>query len=352
VRFGRHLAFLARHYRTPGQQILVDMATLLGRSWVTPQTQGERANLAALDAWIEPPPGLDGFTAAARREEISAGPIPVPEFDRGIEALVQRLDEAHRAHDADAEDRVRAELAEEYRRLIGPAWDLLWNTRDREAAFPEEPRYTPARWEADRKAYSSHMAWMNGPAQGRRRTRDSVVAAIRGRREAEDATAVLAGQEACSDPPLMIDHLLDHKAVEGSVDPFDFGHREVKPGNTRASAAPRFRLRTPRPSLVPVGKELWWTEEPASVQVVVEEVTPDADGTGSVLVLKVIRGATRAQPLRWAPSACFSILTTQTYGAWAGPMTAVPFTHVPEVPDPRDDHIEPEGDAARARTAS
>ena len=352
VRFGRHLAFLARQYRVPGQQIVVDMTSLLARSWITPQTLGERANLAALDAWVQPPAGVDGFTAAAQREGVSAGPIPVPEFDRGIEALVQRLDEAHKTGDIAAENAVRGELADEYRQLIRPAWELVWNARDREASIPEESRYTPGRWEADRVSYSGHMAWMDGPVQGRRRTRDSVVAAIRGRREAETATAVVAAEEACSDPTLMIDLLLDHKAVEGSVDPFDFDHREVKPGNVRASAAPRFRITTTRPSLVPVGKELWWTDEPASVQVVVEDVQPDATGPGSVLVMKVMSGATRARALRYAPSACFSVLSTQTYGGGYQPMAQIPFTHVPETPDPRDGHIEPEADAARASAAA
>ena len=76
VRFGRHLAFLARHYRVPGQQILVDMTSLLARSWITPQTIGERANLAALDAWVEPRPGWTG--SPRRRGERACRPAPFP----------------------------------------------------------------------------------------------------------------------------------------------------------------------------------------------------------------------------------------------------------------------------------
>ncbi|HUA27838.1 MAG TPA: hypothetical protein VMC03_03055 [Streptosporangiaceae bacterium] len=33
---------------------------------------------------------------------------------------------------------------------------------------------------------------------------------------------------------------------------------------------------------MPAGKELWWTEEPGAVQVVVEQVTPDPVGPGGV----------------------------------------------------------------------
>jgi hypothetical protein len=150
----------------------------------------------------------------------------------------------------------------------------------------------------------------------------------------------------------MIDHLLDNKAVEGSVDPFDLDHREIKPGNQRASLVPRFRLRTARPSLVPVGRELWWAEEPGAVQVVVEQVTPDPAGPGTVLVMKVMSGARRAQALRFAPSACFSVLTTHTFGNGLRPMPQIPFTHVPEAPDPRDGHIEPEADVPRAPAAA
>jgi hypothetical protein len=345
VRFGRHLQFLARQHREPGQQLIIDMTTLLTDSWVTAQTVLERANLAAMDAWITAPAG-GGFKAAVMAERISAGPIPSPDVERDIADRMEELNEARKANKGRAEARARAAITALYRDLVHPAWALLWRVRDREAAWPEEPRYTPRRVSEDVEQYSSHMSWMDGPVGGRRRTRDSVRGAIFARRRSETAVSLVAAEEACSDPVRMIRYLLDHKAVEGRVDPFDFEHKEVKPGNKRATNAPRIRLTTSWPSTVPVGKELWWTEESDKVRVVVESVTPDRDGPGSILTIKVIGGVSAAQPLRTSATACFSILSTRTFGAYLPVADADPFTHISDQPDSGADHIEPEGDTS------
>jgi hypothetical protein len=246
---------------------------------------------------------------------------------------MEQLNEARKAKNGRAEAQARAAITAMYRDLVGPAWALLWRVRDREAAWLEEPRYTPRRVLEDVERYSSHMSWMDGPVGGRRRTRDSVRGAIFGRRRSETAVSLVAAEQACSDPVRMIGYLLDHKAVEGTVDPFDFEHREVKPDNKRATNVPRIRLTTAWPSMVPVGKELWWTEEPAKVRVVVESVTPDRHGSGSVIVVKVMDGVSAAQPLRTAATACFSILSTRTFGGYLPVTDADPFTHIPDQPD-------------------
>jgi hypothetical protein len=344
VRFGRHLQFLARQHREPGQQLILDMTTLVTDSWVTAQTVMERANLAAVDAWIAPPSG-DGFKAATMAERVSAGPIPSPDVERDIADLMEELNEARKASKGPAEAQARARITAMYRDLVDPAWALLWRARDREARWPEEPLYTPRRVVEDIEQYSNHMNWMDGPVGGRRRTRDSVRGAIIARQRSETAVTQVAAEEACTDPIRMIGYLLDHKAVEGKVDPFDFDHREIKPGNQKATNVPRIRLTTAWPSMVPIGKELWWTEEPARVRVVVESVTPDRRGPGSILVLKVMEGVSAAQPLRATATATFSILTTDTYGGYRKLPTDDPFTHVSEQLDATTDHIEPEGDA-------
>lgn len=348
VRFGRHLQFLARQYREPGQQVILDMATLTADSWITAQTTMERANLASLDAWVAPPPGADGFSAASAAERVSAGPIPDPDDERAIQEMMDRFDQARRRSDQFAEAAAHHDIAEEYRRLVEPAWRLLWRARDREAAWPEEPRYTPARAADDVRVYSDHMAWMDGPVEGRRRARDSVRAAIRARRRGENARAVVTTQQACSDPTLMIGYLLDHKAVDGQIVAADFDRKLVKPGNKRPSAVPEIRLRTAWPSLVPAGKELWWTEAPDKVRVLVASVTPDPAGPGSVLVLDVMEGAKAAQPLQIAETASFSVLTMSSFGDFVRLPGADPFTHVPERTDPTAMHIEPEGDSTAA----
>jgi hypothetical protein len=342
IRFGRHLLFLARQHREPGQQLILDMTTLATESWVTAQTATERANLASVDAWIAPP-SRDGFNAATVAERVSAGPIPSPDVERDIADLMEQLNQAQKAKDRPAEARARAAITTMYRGLVDPAWALLWRVRDREAAWPEEPLYTPRRVKEDALQYSEHMGWMDGPVGGRRRTRDSVRGAIFARRHAETAASLVTAEEACSDPIRMIGYMLDHKAVEGQVDAFDFDHTEVKPGNSRATNVPRLRLMTASPSMVPVGKELWWTQEPSKVRVVVESVKSDRRGQASILTLKVMEGVSAAQPLRTAATACFSILSTHTFGGRVQFAGADPFTHIPSHVDPTTDHIEPEG---------
>jgi hypothetical protein len=348
VRFGRHLQFLARQHRESGQQLILDMVSLAADGWMTAQTSTERANLAALDAWIEPGLGRDGFMAASVAETIAAGPLPSPDQERDVELYMTQLDDARKTGDAGAEAQARADIAHLYRGLIEPAWAMMWRVRDREANHPEEPRFTPRRVDADITQYSSHMEWMDGPVGGRRRTRDSVRGAIFARRRAESDVNLVAAEEACSDPLRMVTYLLDNKAVEGEVDPFDFDHVEVKPGNTRATSAPRIRLRTRYPCMIPIGRELWWTAEPARVHAIVEAVDADPTGAGSIVTLTITGGTRAATPLRTAISACFSILSTDSFSGYLPIAATDPFTHVPDHADPTTAHIEPEGDAAEA----
>jgi hypothetical protein len=347
VRFGRHLQFLARQHREPGQQLILDMVSLAADGWMTAQTATERANLGALDAWIEPGSGGDGFKAASVAETISAGPLPSPDQERDVELYTAQLDDARRTGDLVAEAQARADIAQLYRGLIAPAWALMWRVRDREANYPEEPRFTPRRVDVDIADYSSHMEWMDGPAGGRRRTRDSVRGAIFARRRAESNVNLVAAEEACSDPLRMVAYLLDNKAVEGEVDPVDFDHVEVKPGNTRATSAPRIRLRTRYPCAIPIGRELWWTDEPSRVQAIVSAVEANPAGAGSIVTLTITGGARAAMPLRTANFACFSILSTDSFSGYLPIAATDPFTHVPDHADPTTAHIEPEGDAAQ-----
>lgn len=347
VRLGRHLVFATRRYREPGQQVLLDMTTLAGATWATAQTPAERANLAALFAWVERPGGLDGFTAAFLAEGLSAGPIPNPSAEDEIIEMVERLGEARKAGDRAGESDARAEVEAAYRALLDPVWDLLWRVRAAVLEIPEEARYMTRRLTLDAEAYSQHMAWMDGPTAGRRRTRDTVPQAIWARRKAEAEAAMLEAEETISDPLRLIPLLLDHKAVEGAISERDFDRSEVKHGNRRASAAPRLELRTANPSLMPVGKELWWADDPGRVCAEVRAVEDDPAGPGSLVDLVIVKGATLVTGLRTAQTACFSELTTDSFPA-TYPSQSVPFTHVPAQPDSGPDHIEPEGDQAPA----
>jgi hypothetical protein len=68
VRLGQHFQFLHRHSRMAGQQLIVSLTDLLSRHWATPQSDMEKQSLAALNAYIAPPVGVNGFFAAAQQE--------------------------------------------------------------------------------------------------------------------------------------------------------------------------------------------------------------------------------------------------------------------------------------------
>jgi hypothetical protein len=327
VRFGRHLQFLGARASWTGQQLIISAAQIASDNWMTEQTVAERANLAALDAWIEPPDGVHGFHAAKDAEDLSVGPLPPPSTEAEVAELIDTFNEGRRSGDKRNQARALVEQRDIYTALSTTAWELTWRVIERERRWPEEPRFVTKRWNSDVEAYSDHMAWMDGPAGGRRRARQTMRQAIRSRDQAEQVQAQSLAEEAVSDPIRMIPYLLDHRAVEGTVVSYDGDHREVKAGNTRASRVPVVTLRSRRRCLIPNGKELWWTEEPDRVCVIVDSVLPDVSGPGSIVVLKVMTHVADADRLRGASGpVCFSQLTTKE--VWSGRLpTQVPWTH-------------------------
>lgn len=341
VRFGRHLQFLTDHCRTPGQQILVDAVSLLEENWVTAQTVAERANLAAFAAWVSPrkDQAYDGYRSALLEEGVQAGPAPAPSDEYLIERDINRYTDASQAGLTDAAAEAAARVLAHYRRITDPAWTLTWDVWEHESSWPVEPTYVPGRVNADLDAYTTHMQWMNGPAQGRRRTRQTVRQTIPARRRAEAAASRTKAETVCSDPPRLIPYLLDHKAVTGVIERYE-DIKEIKPGNSRRSAVPRVVLRTDWPCLMPVGKELWWTDQPGSMQVTVERVAPAPGGTGSVVRLRVDQGARAASALnRPGARASFSVLTTKVFD-YTPPLPDDPFTHIPSATTTAPDHLE------------
>jgi hypothetical protein len=340
VRLGRHLMFLAGQSGGAGQQLVVAATTLAGENWTTEQTVAERANLAALDAWIQPPEGAHGFDAACRVEDVAVGPLPPPATEMEVTRLIAEFRTARSSGDAASEERALREITAIYRELSERSWDLTWRVIERERAWSEEPHFVQRRWAWDVDAYSWHMAWMDGPAQGRRRTRQTMPQAIRSRAQAEAERARVEAEESISDPLRMIPHLLDHRAVEGVLVAYEADHREVKPGNTRASRVPLVTIRTTIPCLIPRGKKLWWTELPDRVPVVLDGVTRDHANGGTLVRLKVMEHVDEAGTLRTVTGVvCFSQFTTRS--PWPTRVAQmVPWTHRRPDADDGPQHVE------------
>jgi hypothetical protein len=323
VRLGRHLRFLATHAAVPGQQLVVSLTDLLGGHWMTSQSALERQSLPALDAFIDPPDGLHGFEAAAQIEDQSVGPVPAGEDDERLEPLVERFNKQRGDRTTPAVVRpLLKPIEDHYRPLVGQAWDLLWRCRDREAAFPEAPSVA-RRWTEDRDAYTRHIDWM--ARGGLRRTRQTPRQAALTLRQLEEAQKLLDAEEACDDPLRMIPYLLQHKAVRGRVVKVNRDHRELV--TKRKMARPLVTLHSADPCLMPLGKELWWSEQPGGREYVVHAIEAAPAG-GWHVTLKLMTASGDAELPAVGSEACFSIHNTRPAPPTMLPDTE-PWTHRP-----------------------
>jgi hypothetical protein len=334
VRLGRHLRFLWDHSHAPGQQLVVAMTDMLNAHWATPQSAAERQSLPALLAFIDPPPGVAGFDAAAAAELYPVGPAPDGDDDERLMPLVERFNlDRRRSTDPAVVRPLLAPIAGHYAPLLRRAWDLVWRCRDREALLPEA-RSVARRWDADRDAYTRHVDWLI--RNGLRRTRQTPRQAATTLRNLEEAGRLVEAEEACDDPLRMAAYVLANKAVRGTVVAVDPTHKE--PGPKRMVARPLVTVRSPDPCLIPVGRELWWTGQPDGKEFVVEDVGP-APGGGSDVVLKLMTSSGTTGRPAVGSRACFSVHSTRP--EWLGTLPDDdPWTHRPAAPPAPAEPIE------------
>jgi hypothetical protein len=323
VRLGRHLRFLSSHAWVPGQQLLVSLTDLLNDHWMSSQSDTERQSLPALDAFIDPFDGLHGFHAAASVEDNSIGPVPAGDEDERLEPLVERFNKLRGNRTAPTVVKpLLVPIEDHYRPLIQRAWELLWRCREREAKFAEAPS-VERRWIEDRESYTLHIDWM--ARSGLRRTRQTPRQAAMALRRLEESQRLLEAEEACDDPLKMIPYLLQHKAVCGRVVFVNRTHYEL--AIKRMMPRPLVTLYSPDPCLMPLGKELWWSQQPGGREYVVHAIEA-APGDGWLITLKLMTGSAAAELPSVGSDACFSVHNTRP----APPMmlpTAEPWTHRP-----------------------
>lgn len=200
---GRWLTFLANSAELAGSSLLLNAVQALGLHWATGQSSAEDASLAALLAWISPPPGLSVFDAARLAEQSApAGPATDPEFDNKVLAPL--------IADADL-----AQLTTALREVLTPTWTLMWQTLDLLRSLPAGSR-VGGRWDSDRDAYSAFVQHLadGGPPQPRR---DGAVAAAARLHRLENAASRYAVQRAFDDPLVMADYRLSGAAFGGVV---------------------------------------------------------------------------------------------------------------------------------------
>ena len=329
VEAGKHLRFYARHSRTPGQALIVPLDRMVAEHWATLHSPLEQANLAALDAQIAPPRGLNAFEAGTQAErDTDVGPEPPERVDRKTMDLLEVFNQARNGSaDPAVVKRLIGPLETHYRKLVDPVWKLIGRVHAREAALPAAPS-TVRRYREDRVAFGRHIDWTVNQG-GRYRTTDTPRQAATTLRNLEEAQRRLHAEMALDDPACMVPYLLDGKAIEGTVSNIDIHHRE-RP-NIRAVSRPRITVDTDDPMIVPDGKSLWWAANDSNEWKVISTASYGS-GTRVLLQLDAPYAAERVPLLR--SRVVYSELHAEPIGYNRSLPQNPPWCHQPDTPPP------------------
>ena len=327
---GRWLSFFAESALNPGSCLLMAATDMLSQHWATGQSNIEDQNLAALIAWIDPPPGQQGAAAAAEAEDPlacpPAGPATDPAFDNEVLALLMAA--YQRAGGNRARDRARAALADALAGQLAPTWRLMWRAARLLRTMPPAA-HVPARWDGDRDAFTSYAAHLDegGFPQPRR---DSAVTAARRLNRLERALARYGAQLAFDDPLIMAEHRLTGEAFAGTVAAAEPGR--IDTSGHRGKLRPLITVHTDDPLLIDAGSIVIDRSRPAQKARVV--TTPGLAGQPGEVVLELAGGMGRK--LIAAPGSvpavgervCYSTLTDEYQpSADFPPADETPWTH-------------------------
>jgi hypothetical protein len=215
---GRWLSFYAERPEHPASGLLLPATWMLSEHWASGQSPSEDLNLAALLAWIDPPPGMTGAEAALRAEhpvaQPPAGPATDPTFDN--EVLEGRINAVRAAKlTGRGHDRAVAALTDALVTQLTPTWELMWRAIDLMRELPPGA-HVERRWADDCRAFAWHANHLRegGPPQARR---DGAVAAARRLANLERVQQMVAAQRAFDDPLVMAEHRMTGEAFAGVV---------------------------------------------------------------------------------------------------------------------------------------
>jgi hypothetical protein len=304
---GRWLTFYAERSMAPASSLVLSLTDVLTDHWATGQSAAEDGNLAALLAWIDPPPPMTGAQAALLAEDPvrypPAGPVTDPGFDnivlRDRIAAVREARQAaqtaenggsnlsHRGAprsqggyggDSPPEEMLQQALETQ----LAPTWALMWRAIGRLRELPEGA-HVAGRWERDRWSFTAYVQWLreDGAPQPRR---DGPVSAARRLVRLEARSAQLAAQRAYDDPLVMAEYRLTGEAFAGTV--VDAQPDRVTASSTgtgkRKVLRPRVTVATSDEVLVPEGTDLTSPARPRQTGKVVDVSPPGGDGLTAV----------------------------------------------------------------------
>jgi hypothetical protein len=344
IESGKHLRFYTRHARVPGQSLIVPLDRLVSEHWATLLSPFEQANLAALNAQIEPPAGVHAFDASAAAEALARiGPEPTEDIDRVTDTLMAEFNAARGGNTSQSvAEPLIGPLRAHYRRLVEPVWELMGRIVTREQQLPAAPS-VQRRFEGDREAFGRHAGWVT--TGGRYRTTDTPRQAAMTLRRLEDALARYEAERAVEDAACMIPHLLSGDAVRGVVTSVS---EQLVQGRVNRVRRALIALDSDDPVILPAGKKLWWTATAGDHPWEVQAVQPH--DTGSRITLMLCAKPTLARLPIVAERITLSKLHTRPDGYSLPLPQDPPWTHRPASPPPRPELIDA-GDAEPAPAA-
>ncbi|MFC5724469.1 hypothetical protein ACFP1Z_30370 [Streptomyces gamaensis] len=306
---GKWLTWFADRAEFPGSCLLQATTRLLAANWATGQSPSEDSHLASLLAWIDPPPGRDGAEAALEAEDPvvwpPAGPATDPVFDRTLDELMSRYDEAGEGRAREAAGR---QIDRELQAQMLPTWQLVWRGVDLLRALPAGGHVTE-RWAYDRRLFSEYVAYLDDDGRPQAR-RDHAVGAARRLARLEEARARYDAERAYDDPLMMAEYELTGEAFTGEVvardeDRFVPGAR---PGSTLWR--PTITVRSELPVRLGAGDEVKSPARPGQKAEIVE-VLPD--GAAHVVVVQLNGGFNRKSKPPAPPGTLAEVGETVTY---------------------------------------
>ncbi len=306
--------------------MLLPATELLRQHWASGISDLETEDLHVQLAWIDPPKGKKGATAAAVVEAQrfdgtlpAAGPAPDPSWDRDVLApLIDAFNKKRdRAEDHATVTRLGKPIRQAVAAALRPTWDATWQAIDLLRALPEAPSVA-GRWATDRRGFTHHARRAeNGDL--RFRARDSVKQAAYLVSIREDTQAKLDVAEALDDPMVLARSIADGQAISGTV-----LQRDV--------AGQIITLKLTAPCSVPIGSELFWTVHRGKCSSIVVDATAEEPFE---ITLRMDKGKTldKYYP-RVGEVAVYSPFAEKTWKR-PPPPASVPWTHQgAEAPEP------------------